>query len=214
MTAQPPIDAIGEINIVSSGYLPEYSRGAGAQIITQIRSGTAQYHGSLYEYNQNTVYDSAANALPGEAGTPRGTINWNNFGGTFGGPVPKVHNLFFFFSEDVTRQPGASQNNVVVPSALAQQGNFSEYCAANIACPTVPAFLNGKVDPNTGQTLTTGSPFPNDTIAKAFWSTNGSALLAVYPLPNLASGTVGERLTELSLPLAESEHQPHRSGQN
>ena len=194
MTAQPPIDAIGEINIVSSGYLPEYSRGAGAQIITQIRSGTSQYHGSLYEYNQNTVYDSAANALPGEAGTPRGTINWNNFGGTFGGPVPKVHNLFFFFSEDVTRQPGASQNNVVVPSALAQQGNFSEYCAANIACPTVPAFLNGKVDPNTGQTLTTGSPFPNDTIAQAFWSANGAALLHVYPTPNLPSGTVANGL--------------------
>ena len=39
LTAQPPIDAIGEINIVSTGYLPEYSRGAGAQIITQVKSG-------------------------------------------------------------------------------------------------------------------------------------------------------------------------------
>jgi hypothetical protein len=194
MTAQPPIDAIGEINIVSSGYLPEYSRGAGAQIITQIRSGTNQYHGSLYEYNQNTVYDSATNALPGEAGTPRGPINWNNFGGTFGGPIPKVKNLFFFFSEDVTREPGASPQNVIVPSALAQQGNFSEYCAANIACPTVPAFLNGKTDPNTGQTLVAGQPFPNDTIAKSFWSSNGSALLGVYPLPNLSTGTVANGL--------------------
>ena len=194
LTAQPPIDAIGEINIVSTGYLPEYSRGAGAQIITQVKSGTDKYHGSLYEYNQNTVYDSAANALPGEAGTPRGTINWNNFGGTIGGRVPKIHKLFFFFSEDITREPGASPNNVIVPSALAQQGNFSEYCAADIACPVVPAFLGGKVDPNTGQTLVAGNPFPNDTIAQTFWSTNGSALLHVYPAPNIPSGTVANGL--------------------
>jgi hypothetical protein len=194
-TAAPPIDAIGEINIVSSGYMPEYSRGAGAQIITQIKSGTSQYHGSLYEYNQNTVYDSAANAAPNLVGTPRGPINWNNFGGTIGGPVPKVQKLFFFFSEDVTREPASTVNNVVVPSALAQQGNFSEYCAAKIACPSVPAFLAGKIDPNTGTALVAGQPFPNDTIPQAFWSANGAALLHVYPLPNVSTGTVANGLT-------------------
>jgi Carboxypeptidase regulatory-like domain/TonB-dependent Receptor Plug Domain len=194
-TAAPPIDAIGEINIVSAGYMPEYSRGAGAQIITQLKSGTSQWHGSLYEYNQNTVYDSAANAAPNLVGSTRGPINWNNFGGTVGGPIPKVRKLFFFFSEDVTREPASTVNNVVVPSALAQQGNFSEYCAAGIGCPVVPAFLNGKVDPNTGETLVAGKPFPNDTIAQAFWSANGAALMHVYPLPNVSTGTVANGLT-------------------
>ncbi|MBV9342596.1 MAG: TonB-dependent receptor [Acidobacteria bacterium] len=190
-TAAPAIDAIGEVNIISTGYMPEYSRGAGAQIVVQLKSGTNQYHGSLYEYNQNTDYDSAQNHLPGLTNTgpnrvPTGVINWNNFGGTFGGPIPHTnHRLFFFFSEDITRQPGASTNNVVVPSALARQGNFSEYCQAGIACPTVPAWLAGRTDPNTGQTLIQGQPFPNNTIAQAFWSTNGAALLGVYPLPNL-----------------------------
>jgi len=190
-TAAPAIDAIGEINIVSTGYMPEYSRGAGAQIVVQMKSGTNQYHGSLYEYNQNTAYDSAANWAVGQQGNPAGTINWNNFGGTFGGPVPGTHKkMFFFYSEDVTRQPGASPNNVHVPSALAHQGNFSEYCAANIACPTVPAFLAGQTDPNTGQKLVQGQPFPNDTIAQQFWSPNGAAFMAVYPTPNSATGTV------------------------
>ncbi len=190
-TAAPAIDAIGEINIVSSGYMPEYSRGAGAQIVVQLKSGADRYHGSLYEYNQNTAYDSAANWAVGTQGTPAGTINWNNFGGTFGGPVPGMKKkLFFFYSEDVTRQPGASPNDVHVPSALAHQGNFSEYCAASIACPTVPSYLAGQTDPNTGQTLVKGQPFPNDTIATQFWSPNGAALMAVYPAPNLPSGTV------------------------
>ena len=190
-TAAPAIDAIGEINVVSTGYMPEYSRGAGAQIVVQLKSGTDKYHGSLYEYNQNTAYDSAANYALGTQGNPAGPINWNNFGGTFGGPVPGTHKkLFFFFSEDITRQPGASPNNVHVPSALAHQGDFSEYCAAAIACPTVPGFLAGQTDPNTGQILVQGQPFPNDTIAKSFWSTNGAAFMGVYPMPNLASGTV------------------------
>jgi hypothetical protein len=194
-TASPSIDAIGEVNIVSTGYMPEYSRGAGAQIVVQLRSGTDHYHGSLYEYNQNTDYDSAENALPGQQTTPRGVINWNNFGGTFGGPVPGMHHkLFFFYSEDVTRQPGVTPNNVIVPSALAHTGNFSEYCAAAIACPAVPAFLNGMTDPNTGLTLVAGSPFPNNTIAKNFWSSNGAALMGVYPSPNLSSGTVANGL--------------------
>jgi hypothetical protein len=190
-TAAPSVDSIQEINIVASGYMPEYSRGAGAQVVVQLKSGSDKYHGSLYEYNQNTAYDSATNYAVGTQGTPAGTINWNNFGGTFGGPVPGMHDkLFFFYSEDVTRQPGASPNNVHVPSALAHQGNFSEYCAAAIACPTVPAFLNGQTDPNTGQTLVQGQPFPNDTIAQSFWSPNGTALMAVYPLPNISAGTV------------------------
>jgi carboxypeptidase family protein/TonB-dependent receptor-like protein len=194
-TAAPAIDAIGEVNIVSTGYMPEYSRGAGAQIVVQLKSGTDRYHGSLYEYNQNTDYDSALNALPGQSTNPRGVINWNNFGGTFGGPIPGTHKkLFFFYSEDVTRQPGASPNNVVVPSNLAHQGNFSEYCAAAIACPTVPAFLNGQTDPNTGQTLIAGGPFPHDTIAQKFWSANGAAFMDAFPLPNLSTGTVANGL--------------------
>lgn len=194
-TAAPAIDAIGEINVVSTGYMPEYSRGAGAQVVVQLKSGTDRYHGSLYEYNQNTAYDSAANWAVGTQGTPAGKINWNNFGGTFGGPVPGTHKkLFFFYSEDVTRQPGASPNNVVVPSALAHQGNFSEYCAANIACPTVPAFLAGQKDPNTGQTLVQGQPFPNNTVAQQFWSPNGAAFMGVFPTPNLPNGTVANGL--------------------
>src|SRR5215470_16800018 len=84
-TAAPALDAIGEVNIVSTGYMPEYSRGAGAQIVVQLKSGADHYHGSLYEYNQNTAYDSAANSALGTQGNPAGKINWNNFGGTFGG---------------------------------------------------------------------------------------------------------------------------------
>jgi hypothetical protein len=187
-TAAPAIDAIGEVNIVSTGYMPEYSRGAGAQIVVQVKSGTNQYHGSLYEYNQNTAYDSATNDAPNLVGTPTGIINWNNFGGTFGGPVPGTkRKLFFFYSEDITRQPSTSPQTTVIPTALAHQGDFSEYCSGGIGCPVVPPFLGGRTDPNTGQTLVAGQPFPNNTIAQTFWSSNGAAFMAMYPMPNLSA---------------------------
>jgi hypothetical protein len=209
-TAAPTIDAIGEINIVTAGYMPEYSRGAGGQIIVQLKSGTDHYHGSLYEYNQNTDYDAASNAL--NPGAPTAPINWNNFGGTIGGPVIPGHKkLFFFYSQDVTRQPSTSIGKALVPTTLAQQGNFSEYCNAGLACPAVPAFLNGQKDPNTGQTLVTGQPFPNDTIAKQFWSANGSALLAVYPAPNVA-GLSGNTL--VNPPLGFNYTYPQNSAAN
>jgi hypothetical protein len=188
-TAAPALDAIGEVNIVAAGYMPEYSRASGAQIIVQLKSGTDHYHGSLYEYNQNTVYDSAVNYI--NPGTPVAPYNWNNFGGTLGGPIPGTHRkLLFFYSEDVTRNPGSSPTNALVPSANAHSGNFSDYCNAAIACPVVPAWLAGQTDPNTGQTLVQGKPFPNDTIAKSFWSANGAALLGVYPMPNISGATV------------------------
>lgn len=188
-TAAPATDSIQEINVVAAGYLPEYSRASGAQIIVQLKSGTDKFHGSLYEYNKNTDYDSAVNFI--NPGTPVATYIWNNFGGTFGGPVPKLHKrVFFFYSEDITRNPGESPNNVLVPSANAHVGDFNDYCAAGIGCPTVPAYLNGQTDPNTGQTLVQGQNFPNNTIAKQFWSANGAAFMGVYPMPNLNGGSV------------------------
>ena len=51
-TAAPATDLIQEINVVAAGYLPEYSRASGAQIIVQLKSGIDKFHGSLYEYNK------------------------------------------------------------------------------------------------------------------------------------------------------------------
>src|SRR6516162_11778664 len=56
--AGPALDAIGEINIVTTGYMPEYSRGAAGQVLMQMRSGTQQYHGDVYEFLRNNALDS------------------------------------------------------------------------------------------------------------------------------------------------------------
>jgi hypothetical protein len=202
LIAPPSQDAIDEVKIVSGGYLPEYSRGAGGQIIVRIKSGTDQYHGSLYEYNRNTVYD-AKNFFA----TDRASITFNDFGGTVGGPVIPGHKkLFFFYSQEFVKWPGNTLWRATVPSALARTGNFSEYCAAGsgFSCPTVPSYLAGQTDPNTGQALVAGQLFPNDTIAKSFWSPNGAAFMNIMAAPS--SGGISNNYNE-NIPNPQSNYQ-------
>jgi hypothetical protein len=185
--APPTIDAISEISIVTTGYMPEFSRAGGGQIAVQLRSGTPEYHGSLYEYNRNTVYD-AADAFSG-VNSP---INYNNFGFTVGGPViPHKKKLFFFYSQEFVKWPASAFDTTFVPTAQQHQGNFSALCPGvtpstpsdqiPAQCPTVPGYLNNVADPNTGQILAGGQAFPNNTIAQKFWSPNGAAMLSLYP---------------------------------
>src|SRR5207244_51467 len=107
----------------------------------------------------------------------------------FGGPViPHKNNLFFYWSQEWSRIRTSSTTVATVPTALARQGNFSEYCAAHDAnpqsgppCPTVPAYLNG-VDG-----LVAGQRFPNNTIPSDLWSSNGSAFVQAMAKPTNAA---------------------------
>jgi len=173
IVAAPSIDAIGEINIVTSGYMPEYSRGAGGQILLQVKSGTRQYHGGGYEFLRNDALDSR-NFFSSTVSQ----LKFNNFGYNIGGPViPHKDKVFFFWSQEWGRIRTSSTDVTTVPTVLARQGNFSEYCAAKLPCPTVPAYLNGV------NGLVAGQPFPNDTIPQSLWSPNGSAMLDLSAMP-------------------------------
>jgi len=179
VTAPPSMDAIGEVNIVTTGYLPEYSRAGGGQVIIQMKSGTERYHGSAYEYLRNDAMD--ARNYFAVAPTPKSILKYNNFGYSFGGPViPGKKKLFFYWSQEWTRIASSYTLTATVPSELARHGNFSEYCAANdAACPKVPSYLA-----NTNGLGVTGSNFPNDTIPQSLWSPNGAAFVGVMALPN------------------------------
>ena len=175
IVAGPALDAIGEINIVTTGYMPEYSRGAGGQVLLQMKSGTQEYHGDAYEFLRNTSLDARNFFSPDVT-----NLKYNNFGYTFGGPIiPHRNKLFFFWSQEWSRIRTSSVETATVPTDLARTGNFSEYCAAGskLPCPTVPAYLNG-VDG-----LVAGQHFPNNTIPQSLFSPNGTAMVQLYGAP-------------------------------
>lgn len=92
----PTIDSIQEVRMLTSNYSAEYGASAGAITIVQTKSGTNDYHGSLYEFLRNDKFD-ANTFFNNRAGAPKPAFRRNEFGGTIGGPIRK--NSTFFFAD-------------------------------------------------------------------------------------------------------------------
>jgi hypothetical protein len=102
--SQPSLEAVGEINVLSNDFSAEYSGIANIRVTT--KRGGAGYHGSAFYNNKNsalaawTVQDLNAKAdfAPSPAITkyPTPYFNFNDIGGSFGGPIPHLNKTWFF----------------------------------------------------------------------------------------------------------------------
>ncbi|HEX4650818.1 MAG TPA: carboxypeptidase-like regulatory domain-containing protein, partial [Granulicella sp.] len=92
--AIPNPDAIEEFKIQTTLYDAGYGRDAGANVDVVTKSGTNQFHGALFEFFRNDIFNANDSFLK-FAGQPRPAMKQNQFGGTFGGPILK--DKFFFF---------------------------------------------------------------------------------------------------------------------
>ena len=102
------IDALQEFSIQTSTYAPEFGRTSGAQVSIVTRSGTNEFHGSLFEYFRNEALD-ANNWFANSLGLKKPPLRQNDFGGVLGGPVMKNRAFFFFSYEGLrVRQPQVS----------------------------------------------------------------------------------------------------------
>jgi hypothetical protein len=117
----PNPDALEEFRVETSNFSAQYGRMSSAVVTAVTRSGTNQFHGSLFEFVRNT----SLNAVPWNA-TLNPPYHRNQFGGAVGGPV--MHDkAFFFFSYAGLRQTvGQFLSGGVVPTALERQGDFTQ----------------------------------------------------------------------------------------
>jgi hypothetical protein len=90
----PPPETIEEIHVNTSMYDVSQGANSGAQVAMVTKSGTNDFHGSLYEYHQSSGWDANQFFLNAD-GIPRPPLHRNTFGGTLGGPI--LHNKLFFF---------------------------------------------------------------------------------------------------------------------
>lgn len=125
----PPVDAVQEFNVQQNAYSADIGFGGTAVINVVTKSGTNQFHGSLYEFLQNSALNANNwfNNLAGVGISPR---KQNQFGGTIGGPIRK-DKTFFFFDYQGTRTRSQGTTRAGVPSAAERQGNFGEVCTRN-----------------------------------------------------------------------------------
>jgi len=143
----PSIDAIQEFTLQRSNYDAASGRSGGGQILVATKSGTSDFHGSVYEFFRND-YLNANSFLSNATDTPRSIERYNDFGFTVGGPIwiPKKTEkskakTFFFWSEEwrKVRSP-ASNTWTQIPSSAELGGTFTGLAAdpapyiSNAAC--------------------------------------------------------------------------------
>ena len=130
------VDALQEFRIQTSTYAPEFGRTPGGQISIVTRSGTNQFHGTLFDYLRNDILD--ANDWFADANKlAKPEERQNDFGGTFSGPILKSHTFFFFSYEGLRlRLPQVVQS--IVPTVTARQN----------ALPALQPLLNSYPLPN------------------------------------------------------------------
>lgn len=166
----PNVDAIAEVNIQTSSYSAEFGGRAGAMVNVVSKSGTKEFHGTLFEFVRNNAFDARSFFA-----RRVDHLRFNNFGYTIGGPVflPRRWNteknkLFFFFSQEFKFIRQGVTNVGLVPTQAERSGDFRN---SQLAAP---------VDP------TNGAAFPDRVIPASRFSRNGPSLLTPYPLPNFA----------------------------
>ena len=120
------LDSLQEFRVTTSSANADAGRSSGAQVNLVTKSGTNNFHGSLYEYNRtaftsaNDWFNKQAQLRNGEPNQPPQLIR-NTFGGSIGGPIKK-NRIFFFATYEGQRTHETDQVNATVPSAELRQG--------------------------------------------------------------------------------------------
>ncbi len=128
----PSREAIAEFKVITNGLSAEYGRLSGGAVQVISRSGTNDFHGSIYEFFRNDKLN-ATDWNSNRFGRAKGVFHDNVFGGTFGGPVriPKLYNgrdkTFFFLNYEGTRRRTGS-NAVLgsVPTEAERNGDYTQ----------------------------------------------------------------------------------------
>ena len=116
------VDAIEEFKVQTNSYSAEFGRSGGAVINAVIKSGTNQFHGSLFEFIRNSALD--ARDYFEDPTAKKASFKQNQFGGTFGGPIRK-DKLFFFGDYQGTRIHTPMSFVSSVATVAQRNGDFS-----------------------------------------------------------------------------------------
>jgi hypothetical protein len=164
---KPSVDAIQEFKMETHNFSAEFGRGGGAVIQVTTKSGTNEFHGTLFEFLRNDKLDANNFFNSGRAKPP---YRQNQFGGTLGGPVIR-NRMFFFSSYQATFIREKLTRLSRVPTPAAAGGNLAP----------VAIF-----DPAAQDAAGQRSPFPNSVVPAARFDPVAARMIRLYPEPNRA----------------------------
>ena len=144
------LDSVQEFRVTTSNYNADEGDGSGAQVSLVTKSGTNNWHGSLYEYHRNTItsandyFVKQAELATGEPNTPDKLLR-NIFGVSVGGPIKKDR-LFFFVNYEGTREREQQSTVRTIPTPSLCQGAI-QYADATGAVTTITPTQLQALDP-------------------------------------------------------------------
>lgn len=172
----PAVDAVEEFKVQSGPMSAEFGFTAGGTINLVTKSGTNQYHGSVYEFLRNDKFDArntfTANKLP---------FRYNQFGGTFGGKIIKDR-TFGFFNWEKYLSRRSNPRIATMPTAEWRAGNFATLL--DNTGRQIPVY-----DPSTTRANPSGAglvrdQFPGNVVPRSRFDAASIKVLDLYPLPN------------------------------
>ncbi len=190
----PDIDALQEFKVLTYNYSAEYGTRGGPTVLLTTKSGTNEFHGSLFEFLRNTKLDARSFFAP-----DREIFIQNQFGGSLGGPIKK-DKTFFFFDYQGKRTSRGIVYVGQVPTDKMKQGDFTEtfqdvgpfqltnpYATGGFP-GDVPFYCDSSgnplaTNPDGSQTPTATSSACNK-IPSSLFSPIGKAMINLYPEAN------------------------------
>lgn len=204
---QPSPDAVQEFKIQTNIYDAAFGKTAGSTINLITKSGSNQFHGSIYEFLRNDLFD-AANYFSLQGQKPE--LRRNQYGASLGGPISKSKKIFFFGNFEGLRQIQGQSSSSVVPTAAQRSGDLSGLLTgttANLCGVGGPAQYNfdtGQIfDPSTefvttcpsgtnaGASVLVGTPIPGNIIKTIDPVAAHVFSLSAFPAPNIPGAALG-----------------------
>ncbi len=178
---RPPLDAVEEFRVETSGFSAEFGGFSGGIIGITMRSGTNEIHGSVFEYLRNEFFDAR-----GFFDQERLRLRRHQYGGTIGGPL--VRNKSFFLASFEGRYQSIARTRLgTVPSALERTGDFSQsldLARALVGGVPPPVYLNNPDQRGACNRRSQAGCFPNNLIPASQIDPAAVGLVDFYPLPN------------------------------
>jgi len=202
------IDDIQEFKVLTYTYSAEFGTRAGPTVLVTTKSGSNNFHGSLFEFVRNTDLDAK-----GDFDTTTPKFNLNQFGGSVGGPIRHNKTFFFVDGEQKYQREGITFTGLV-PSLAMRGGDFTNDPFGNavsglaIANPNMvgatDAYFQCDSSGNPISAAADGSQakgtdcakIPSNLIDKV-----GQAMINIYPAPNVNAGSANASYNYVNEPV-------------
>ena len=199
----PAPEAVQEFNLITGSAPADFGNYLGGVVNVTVKSGTNDFHGSLYEYlrrgglNANSWQNNHACAQNADGKTfscgrneagqqiaPRAALHYDDFGFTFGGPI--IQNKLFFFSdfaESLFSQPATVAQLNLIPDEQ-RAGDFSALCTEGFSGGICNNPAHQLFDPASSANPATRTAFANNQIPMGRLNSAARAIVTspFYPL--------------------------------